>query len=248
MKNRELFFVSIMLMISCISDTDKRLGFQTGQHPYSFEKEISRTVNARYLLYLPKDYGMQDKKWPLIYYLHGGMGRGNDLEKLKWYPIPKMFEQNDSLPFIVLSPQCPIDESWTDTELLLALLDEILSNYAVDPNRVYLTGYSMGGSGVWYLAYEYPDRFAAIAPMSGIGNKFWASRLKDVPIWVFHGAQDTTISVSETLDMVQALKSEGGDIKVTIDPERGHRPPSVAEHEELFNWFLGHCRNGGEKI
>lgn len=247
MKNWALSFLLIALIISCISDTDKSLGIQTGQRAYSFEKKISRMVHAQYLLYLPKDYGTQNKKCPLIYYLHGGMGRGDDLEKLKWYPVPKMLAQNDSLPFIVLIPQCPIGESWTDTELLIVLLDEIMSKYAVDADRVYLTGYSMGGSGVWYLAYEYPDRFAAIAPMSGIGNKFWATRLKDIPIWVFHGAQDTSISVSETIEMTQALKSEGGDIKVTIDPERGHRPPSVAEHKELFDWFLEHRRNNGKK-
>jgi predicted peptidase len=248
LKNRGLFFGLIVLLITCSSDTDKKLDIAAGQHAYTFEKKITRTVNAHYLLYLPKEYGVQDRKWPLIYYLHGGMGRGDDLERLKWYPLVKMAEQNDSLPFIILTPQCPMGATWTDTELLIALLDEILSNYAVDPDRVYLTGYSMGGSGVWYLAYEYPDRFAAIAPMAGIGNKFWASRLKDMPIWVFHGAQDTTIAVLETIDMVRALKSKGGHIEVTIDPERGHRPPSVAEHEELFDWFLEHRRNGVKKL
>ncbi|UCG90859.1 MAG: hypothetical protein JSV97_07150 [candidate division WOR-3 bacterium] len=88
MKKRALFFLSIFFIISCISDTDKSLGIQTGQHAYSFEKEISRTVNAQYLLFLPKDFGSQYKKWPLIYYLHGGTGRGDDLEKLMWYPVP----------------------------------------------------------------------------------------------------------------------------------------------------------------
>src|SRR4030043_204197 len=75
-------------------------GKQTGQHVCNFEKEISRTIKPQYLLYLPKDYGKVEKQWPLLLYLHGGLGRGNDIQKIMWYPIPKMFAQNDSLPFI----------------------------------------------------------------------------------------------------------------------------------------------------
>lgn len=176
-------------------------------------------------------------------YLHGGMGRGNDVEKMRWYPVVRMCYNNDSLPFIMLAPQCPAGETWTDHEMLIALLDEIITKYAVDTTRVYLTGYSMGGHGVWFLAYMHPERFTAIAPMSGIGNKLWASRLNNMPIWVFHGGQDRLIPVAETHEMVEAIRAEGGNIRYSIIPQRGHSPPSIQEHEELFDWFLKQKRH-----
>ena len=212
-------------------------GVQIGQQERYLEREITRTVECRYLLYLPKDY-TRSRKWPLILYLHGGMGRGDDFEKMKWYPVVKMCYENDSLPFIIVSPQCPEEESWTDHVLLITLLDVVIATHSVDTDRVYLAGYSMGGSGTWALAYQYPERFAAIAPMSGIGNKFWASRLSKIPTWAFHGAKDELIPVTETEEMVRAIEAAGGNIKVSINPERGHRPPSIEEHEQLFQWFL----------
>jgi predicted peptidase len=90
----------------------------------------------------------------LIMYLHGGSRRGTDIEKLRepGYGLPAIVEKNKSFPFIVLSPQCPEGEFWTDSEPLIALLDEVLKKYSIDPARVYLTGHSMEGFGTWYLA------------------------------------------------------------------------------------------------
>ena len=240
---RLLLHGSIFILIGVlIAGGDVAMEFSTGQHVYGFEKEITRTVNGQYLLYLPKNYD-PTRRWPLLMYLHGGMGRGDDVEKMGWYPVVKMCYSNDSLPFIVLSPQCPAGETWTDHELLNTLLDEIVSEYAVDTTRIYLAGYSMGGQGVWFLAYMHPERFAAIAPMSGVGNKFWASRLKNIPIWVFHGGEDRLIPVAEAHEMIEAIRAEGGNIRYSIVPQRGHSPPSILEHEELFDWFLEHERH-----
>jgi len=155
MKKYYIFLIVLSFLIHCSSN--KSSDVTTGQHPQYFEKEITRLVKADYLLYLPKDYNKSEKKWPLILYLHGNMGRGNDLRKIAWYPVPKMLSQNDSIPFIVVSPQCPLTDTWTDVDLLISLLDDVISKYSVDTSRVYLTGYSMGGSGVWYLAYKYPE-------------------------------------------------------------------------------------------
>lgn len=233
--------VAVIVLGTCFAQTEE---VKAGQHVYTFEKEIQRSVRIQYLLYLPSAYGSLDTLWPLILYLHGGMGRGDDIERVMWYPVPKMLVENDTFPFIVITPQCPSGEMWTDANALIALLDGITEEYSVDPNRVYLMGYSMGGHGAWYLAYKHPERFAAVAPMSGMANVWWASRIKDIPVWAFHGAQDTLVPVSETEDMVGALEKEGGYVRVSIDPERGHRPPSQIEHEELFQWFLEQSRTG----
>ncbi len=230
--------LSLFLGLSC----ERTPAPQPGQHAHQFRKSIRRDVSSNYLLYLPKEYREEGPAWPLLFYLHGGRGRGDDPGKMRWYPVIAIAEQDSNLPFIVLSPQCPEGEMWTDTELLIALLDDICSRYNVDPRRIYLAGYSMGGNGVWYLAYKDPDRFAAIAPMSGYGITWWATRLAKTPIWAFHGAGDTLVSPDNTRRMVTAIRAKGGDAKLSIFPGRDHRPPSREEHYQLFEWFLEHSR------
>jgi predicted peptidase len=232
-----VFPILILILIIPSSVRPQNDDSRIGLKAHKYQKEIKRQVTANYLLYLPRDYG-EKEKWPIILYLHGGKGRGDDLSLLDWYPLPKMLSKNDSYPFMALIPQCPAGEMWTDTELLKALLDDVVAKYKVDSNRIYLVGYSMGGTGAWYLAYKHPEIFAAVAPMSGNTNPWWASRLKDIPIWAFHGKKDDRIPESETEEMAEAIKKEGGNIKISIDPERGHSPPSTAEHEELFKWLL----------
>lgn len=233
----KLFSILILILIIPISVQTQNDKTQAGLNAHKYQKEIKREVSANYLLYLPRNYN-ENEKWPLILYLHGGRGRGDDLSLLDWYPLPRLLAQNDSYPFMALIPQCPAGEMWTDTELLKALLDDIVEQYKVDSDRIYLIGYSMGGTGAWYMAYKYPEVFAAVAPMSGNTNPWWASRLKDIPVWAFHGGKDNHMPVSETEEMVEAIRKEGGSIKVSIDPERGHSPPSSAQHEELLEWLL----------
>jgi predicted peptidase len=208
-----------------------------------FDKTIQRRVTLRYLLSLPPGYGREKAAWPLILYLHGGLGRGSDFQKLSWYPLPRLLhERGGDLPFVVLMPQCPADDNWGDPEGLFALLEDVIRSHAIDEDRVYLAGYSMGGTGAWRLAYAHPERFAAVAPMSGFANPAWAPRLRTIPFWVFHGAKDGRIPPRESEQMVAALKAEGADVKFSLDPERGHSPPSDEDHMRLFEWFLTHRR------
>ncbi|UCC79018.1 MAG: dienelactone hydrolase family protein [Candidatus Zixiibacteriota bacterium] len=239
MKPLLIVILILIIPVSVLPQNDDSL---SGLQSHKFEKELIRQVSANYLLYLPRNYS-QKEKWPLILYLHGGRGRGDDLSLLDWYPLPKMLAQNDPYPFVALIPQCPAGKMWTDTELLKALLDDIVMRYRVDSDRIYLVGYSMGGTGAWYMTYRYPEMFAAIAPISGNTNPWWASRMKDIPIWAFHGRKDKLVPVSETEEMAEAIRKEGGSIKVSIDPERGHSPPSIAQHKELFEWLLMQKKN-----
>lgn len=208
-----------------------------------YSAQLHREVNARYLLYLPWHYGENDTKWPLLLYLHGGMGRGDDFDKMAWYPVPKMMLRNDSLPFVVIAPQCPAGEMWTDAELLVSLIHNICDSFAIDTNRIYLAGYSMGGAGAWFVAYEYPKVFAAIAPMSGWSMRFSANRLKLLPVWVFHGADDTLVPPSESEIMIRDLRRHDVEVRASIVAGRGHAPPTAEEHIQLFDWFLKHRRD-----
>jgi predicted peptidase len=204
-------------------------------------------MECEYLLYLPKDYAQKSQKWPLMLFLHGAGERGNDLNLVKKHGPPKLVGQGKDLPFIIVSPQCPSGQWWLEkVDVLLALLDEIQSTYPVDPNRVYLTGLSMGGYGTWTLACQHPDRFAAIVPICGGGQSFMADRLKNVPVWAFHGAKDPTVPLRETQQMVDAVTKSGGQARLTVYPEAGHDSWTVTyENPELYQWLLSHKR--GEK-
>lgn len=213
------------------------------QVPKTFEKQITKTLKAGYLLYLPKEYGQdRDKKFPLILFLHGAGESGTDIEKVKVHGPPKLAAQGKEIPFIIVSPQSP-GGGWNN-EVLINLLDEIERTYNVDTDREYLTGLSMGGFGTWALATEYPNRFAAIAPICGGGQAFRARRIKDVPVWVFHGAKDPVVPVKSSQDMVDALKAAGAaEVKFTIYPEAMHDSwTETYSNKELYEWFLAHKR------
>jgi predicted peptidase len=213
----------------------------------TFSKKIDYDISVRHLVFLPDEYTNSQEKWPLLLYLHGGMGRGNDFKKLHWYPVLRMIlEGKYKPPFIVLVPQCPEGKLWSDMELIkiAELLKHAVATYRVDETRIYAVGYSMGGNGVLALARYIPDIFAALAPMSGMSNVWWASYIKDIPAWFFHGAKDDHVSVRESDEMVDALKKEGAkEIKYTRDKERKHSPPTEEEHLLLFEWLLKHAKN-----
>ena len=218
---------------------------QIGQRECSFEAQITKTVRLNYLLFLPKNYGENpQQKLPLILFLHGMGERGDDLGLVKRHGIPKIVEQREDFPFIAVSPQCPGNSFWpVEVDALNALLDEIVTKYAVDEDRVYLTGLSMGGFGTWSLATSYPERFAAIVPICGRGDPKKACVLKDIPVWVFHGAEDKTVPPEDSKNMVNALKECGGNVQFTLYPEVGHDSwTQTYNNPELYEWLLKHSR------
>jgi predicted peptidase len=220
-----------------------------GQHAQAFEKTITKTLNCKYLLFLPEGYGQKNQRWPLILFLHGAGERGSDLELVKKHGPPKIVEQRKDFPFIVVSPQCPGSSWWTDEiEVLTSLLDDVTGRYQVDATRIYLTGLSMGGYGTWSLAAAHPERFAAIAPICGGGKRFMAGSLKNVPVWAFHGAKDNLVPVKESEEMVQAIKAAGGDAKLTVYPDAGHDSwTATYNNQELYDWFLQHHKSNKTK-
>jgi len=194
-----------------------------------------------YLIYLPKEY--DQKKVPLLLFLHGSGERGIDnLPLVKTHGPPKIADDK-SLPFIVVSPQCPTDQRW-DAVVLSELLDEIVAKHHVDTNRIYLTGLSMGGSGTWSLAAYQPQRFAAIAPICGRGDLANAEKLGGLPTWVFCGAKDREATVKNAEEMTKAITAAGGTAKVTIYPELAHDCWTVTyDNPEFYTWLLSHQKS-----
>ena len=195
-----------------------------------------------YLLYFPKEYGKADTRWPMIVFLHGAGERGDDLELVKKHGPPKIAEEKEDFPFVVLSPQCP-EGNWWERENLIALLDEIVANYDIDEERIYLTGLSMGGFGTWALAVDHPGLFAAIAPICGGGSRWHASLLKDTPVWAFHGRKDDVVPLIRSKEMVDAVKAAGGDAKLTVYRDAGHDSwTRTYDNPALYEWLLSHKR------
>jgi predicted peptidase len=220
---------------------------EAGQEKFEFEAEITKTVRLKYLLFLPEEYSPDIKeKFPLILFLHGAGERGDDLELVKIHGIPKILEKDENFPLIAVSPQCPKNSWWTaEIDALNALLNEIVEEYSVDEDRIYLTGLSMGGFGTWHLATAYPERFAAIAPVCGGGDPEKACLLKSIPAWVFHGGKDNVVPPEESKKMVKALEDCGGNVKLTIYPDAGHDSwTETYDNPELYKWFLKHRRRG----
>lgn len=216
------------------------------QTAHVFEEEIVKKISLKYLLYLPEDYNKKpDAKWPTILFLHGMDERGDNLELVKKHGIPKIVEKKRSFPFIAISPQCPPVSMWSVMiDELHDLLMYALQRYNIDETRIYLTGLSMGGFGAWHLAAAYPDLFAAVVPICGgmvpdEGFQEKIKALKDIPIWIFHGAKDETVPVKNSKELYNALKKIGGNVKLTVYPKLGHDSWTVTyDNPRLYKWLL----------
>ena len=221
---------------------------QTGQHTYTHD---SGDCGLNYLLFLPQKYtGDPNVKWPLLIFLHGISKRGDTREALEIIKLdgpPKIVEDPSDFPFILLSPQCPSETYWYPVfDRLEALIKSIRTTYAVDERRIYLTGLSMGGFGTWRLALEYPDRFAAIAPIAG-GYIFESDEvpedicvLKNLPIWAFHGEKDDAVPSWQSQIMVDALRQCHANVRFTHYPDANHADAwkQAYTDPELYTWLL----------
>ena len=216
-----------------------------------------QTATLKYLLFLPKGYDSSEaRRWPLMLFLHGSGERGNDIWKVTTHGPPKNVAHDPDFPFVLVSPQCPEDETWS-ADVLVGLLDEVEGRLRVDTNRVYLTGLSMGGYGTWDLGLRYPERFAAIIPICGGGDLlpvFLASRrkseaLKTLGVWAFHGGKDSSVPVAESQRMVDLLQKIGvKDVKLTIYPDAGHDSwTETYNNPEVYQWLLKHQRTDSQR-
>jgi predicted esterase len=210
-------------------------------------KHIGLTVPYAYFVDLPRDM-MADpnKKWPLILFLHGWAESGWDINRIRKAGLVKMMGEGKQLPAIVVSPVRPAepDNRWNQY-LLVQLLDEIEAKYNIDLDRVYVTGMSMGGRGAWRMGLFFPDRFAAIVPVSGVGDPTDAAQLINLPIWAFHGDQDRSVPLKDSTDMVDAICKAGGHPHLTVLARANHTDKTwntVYGMDALYKWLLAQKR------
>mgnify|MGYP003310896649 CR=1 FL=1 len=191
----------------------------------------------QYNLATPVDFD-PTKKYPLIIYLHGAGGRGHDLELPRYpYMMEEYIHKND-IPAMVAGPLCEYDNWFMCFSELIGFVRFASTMDNVDPDRVYLMGSSMGGYATWAMLMSTPELFAAAVPICGGGMAWNAYRMKDIPIWAFHGREDDDVSVNETLMMAAALERTNSAFRCTIYDGVGHNCWSLAMDKTRLQWLL----------
>ena len=206
---------------------------------------------------------------PVVLFLNGSGERGSDGVKQTMAGLgPYLRQHADTFPGLVVFPQAPEDTEWTQTAgpIAFATLDAALREFDGDPDRVSLTGMSMGGYGTWELALQQPTRFAALVPVCGGITVDWgrdrssmnvhsvagaadpfaaaAQRLKDVPVWIFHGGKDDVVPPSQSRRMDAALKAAGArDARYTEFPDANHNSwDATYAYAPMWDWLFAQRR------
>lgn len=224
---------------------------------------------SRHQLFIPERYD-PGRRWPAILFLHGAGERGEDnLGQLRAGVGRLLRQHSRGFPAVGIFPQMARDSIWAGdaAAMAIAALDATMDELTIDPKRVYLTGISMGGYGTWQLASQHPERFAALVPVCGGVNpphvlfsdlrvrsaphetsdvhRWVAERIRDIPVWIFHGEADPIIPVAESRRMHVALQEAGADVRYTEFPGVGHNAWDPAYTDpELWLWLFAQRRMG----
>lgn len=217
--------------------------------------------SLNYRIYVPENLSAGEKV-PLVLFLHGAGERGDDnTAQLKFGARDLLkYVRAHQIPAIIVAPQCPKNMKWVEVpwsadshtmppepsvpmHAVIGLLDQCMQDYPVAPDRVYVTGLSMGGFGTWDLIQRQPDRFAAAIPICGGGDIAQAPRLVNLPIWTFHGEIDPTVKVERSRDMIAAIEAAGGHPKYTEYPGVKHGSwGRTYANPKTLEWFFAQQR------
>lgn len=217
---------------------------ESRQRPDSLLVDHGRHT-LEFLAYVPArvERAPASRRWPLIVFLHGTDKWGDDLNLVRTRGLPKRIERLDDFPFIVVSPQLGANQVWSPSHVM-QLIELVLHKYPVDPDRVYLTGLSLGGFGVWKTAARYPKLFAALVMIAGGGDVGLACAVKDLPLWALHNRGDENVDADLSRDVIAAMKRCGAkEARLTIYPVDGHNAwDRTFADPALYRWLLSHRR------
>ncbi|MBC7813053.1 MAG: dienelactone hydrolase family protein, partial [Burkholderiales bacterium] len=197
------------------------------------------------LLYLPEDYD-EAQTYPLVVFFHGSGEGGPRLDFLKAQVMPRLIEEGEDFPFILASPQLQYGEEWAAKgAVLAAFIEQLESEFPIDPDRVYVMGLSLGGAGVWSFALAYPDIPAAIVSAAGFyyGNALVPDNIcsiADIPMWVVHSRADEVVGFEYEEAIVNAVEECGGDVQFIVYDDANHSEtfePAFTD-PALYEWLL----------
>ena len=210
----------------------------------TFEFEANTSIVLKAYVTTPPDFDPQTETLPMIVFLHGAGERGDNLEFVKRAGIPKYFSENPchlGLRVITVSPQCPDELCWNNlARELYEFILEAIKTYHADPDRVSITGLSMGGFGTWEMLVSHPELFSAAAPICGGGMSWRIPEKLSVPIRTFHGDADALVPISLTYNMAEVVNARGGHCVFTVYHGCEHDAWSwTYEHTDVIAWLVG---------
>jgi predicted peptidase len=221
-----------------------------------FEEGVISSEDKKllYRLLYPIDYD-PTIKYPLVICLHGSSGRGvGNVRQVSSSLMATNLstpKNRKKYPAFLFVPQCAPNAEWGGlghlpeyNPLVLKAIDSLEKELPVDATRRYLTGYSMGGYGVWDLIGNYPTMFAAAVPMCGAGDPRLAQNMVDVPIWAFHGAKDRNVLVRGSRDVIKAIEDAGGNPLYTEYKDKTHNIwENISKEPDLLPWLFSKVKN-----
>ena len=236
----------------------------SGGYLYKTHTKDNQTLNYR-ILY-PLDFD-ESKTYPLVVFLHGAGERGNDNEAQLIHGSKLFLDSLEKYPAVVIFPQCPKTDYWANLyrpeeggrernftfytdkapnpalALVMDLMDVMIEKDYIDEDRVYVTGLSMGGMGVFELLWRMPEKIAAALPICGGGPSEKAPEMIDVPLWIFHGFKDDVVHPRYSIMMMKAVQEAGGKAKISLYPEANHNSwdPAFAE-PKFLSWMFSKRR------
>jgi predicted peptidase len=259
-------FIRTLIVAAAFAFAASALAAQKVETGFLDRAVFVNKTEYRYQVFVPREFA-RTKSWPIIIALHGGGSYGSDGIRQTDGGFGRAVRTNpDRFPAIIIFPQAHADGTpgWQleGGMAVLAALDKSIKEFRGDPKRIVLTGLSAGGNGTWSLASRFPDRFAAIVPVCGFIFKFKgltsgvdypalapadggdpyafiAKRVSKIPVWIFHGDADKSVTVEESRKMAAALKTLGANVQYTELPGVDHNAwdPAYAR-ADLIEWML----------
>lgn len=259
-----LSLIALCLLGGCTKKKDNTELLKQFRELKYKDDDLAKTL--LYRLYIPEGYDPKNK-YPFILYLHDGGGNGSDNTTQIGIVAEQIISNTwqDVAKALVMVPQCPKGEQWVNTKfkrlpytnydqndipesdsliMIIKAMNELQEQFSIDKRRLYITGYSMGGSGTWDMITRYPDLFAAAVPVTGVSDPSKAKKVHKLPIWAFHGQNDHVSLVDNTRNMIREIKKYGSNCKYTEYENVKHDSWRKAYSEtEMLNWLFSKEKN-----
>ena len=263
-KMKYILFSLCCLLFATESHSQTNTKFVTGEYLKKTFAQDGNTLNYR-IMY-PNDFD-NNKKYPVVLFLHGMGERGADNEKQLTHGSKFFRDSLDSYPAIVIFPQCPVTDYWANLsrpdeggasrnftfyydkepnptmKMVITVITDLMAEPYTDDSRLYVSGLSMGGFGAFEFSYRLQDRVAAALPICGGGPRDKTKEMTQVPYWIFHGVKDDVVNPRFSIGMTRGIQQAGGKAKITIFPNANHNSWDPAFNDpEYLSWMFSKRR------